>query len=314
MSEIVVGIDVSKASLDVAAVASDFRLITSNDEKGAMVLLDELKRLAPKLVVLEATGGYETVVASVLFTGGLPLVVVNPRHVRDFAKAMGRLAKTDRIDAEVIALFGAAIKPEPRPLKDEQGQALTALITRRRQIMDMITAEGNRLGSSHPSVHPDIRENINWLKGRLKDIDSELLRTVSKHATWKAKADILKTCKGIGKVVSTTFLCSLPELGTLNRRAISALVGVCPFNRDSGKMRGKRTIFGGRATVRAMLYMATLSAVRFNPQIKAFYDRLIKGGKLRKVAMVACMRKLLTVLNAMLRDSKTWSPPIATAP
>jgi transposase len=307
MENITIGIDVSKATLDVAVLPTNQEISVANTETGCRELIVMFRSLSPSLIVLEATGGLETLVAGMLVAEGFRVVVVNPRQVRDFAKATGKLAKTDRIDAKIIARFGEAIKPEPRPFKDEESQALTALITRRRQIVDMITAEKNRLGSSHESVKNDIKETICWLESRLVDIDNDLSKTMSENIVWKEKSEILTSCKGIGKVVSSTLLCSLPELGTLNRREISALVGVCPFNRDSGKMRGKRTIFGGRATVRAMLYMAALSARRFNPAIKSFYDRLIQAGKIHKVAMVACMRKLLTVLNAMLKNMEKWN-------
>jgi transposase len=311
MTDMIIGIDVSKAQLDVAVIPSNERLAVANDEDGCRELTSILKTLAPKLIVLEATGGLQNLVVGILVSEGLPVVVVNPRQVRDFAKACGKLAKTDPIDARVIARFGEAIKPELRPIKDEEHQVLTALMTRRRQIIDMITAEKNRLGSSHQSVKKDIKETIKWLESRLQDVDDDLSKLISENVVWKGKADILITCKGIGTVTSTTFLCALPELGTLNRREISGLVGVCPYNRDSGKMRGKRAIFGGRATVRAMLYMATSSARRFNPAIKTFYDRLRLAGKVHKVAMVACMRKLLTILNAMLKEMKPWSPDFA---
>lgn len=308
MTEKTVGIDVSKASLDVAVLPGGEELRFTNDDTSCRKLAAKLKDLNPKLIVLEATGGLENLVAGILVAEGLPVVVINPRQIRDFAKATGKLAKTDRLDAKVIAHFGQAIKPEPRPFKDDDTQALTALITRRRQIVDMITAESNRLSTSHDSIKNDIRETIEWLQKRLKDIDRDLSKSISDNVAWKAKADILRSCKGIGPVVATTILCSLPELGTLTRRQITALVGVCPYNRDSGTMRGKRAIFGGRATVRAMLYMATLSALRSNPAIKAFYERLRTAGKLRKVSVVACMRKLLTVLNAMLKNMKRWDP------
>jgi len=304
----IIGIDVSKASLDVATRPSNEEVRVANDEPGCRDLISLLKPLSPKLIVLEATGGLENLVTGMLVAEGFPVVVVNPRQVRDFAKATGKLAKTDRIDAKIIAHFGEAIKPEPRAFKDEDSQALTALMTRRRQIIDMITAEKNRLGSSHESVKKDIKETINWLESRLKDIENDLSKAISENVVWQEKSKILTTCKGIGPVSSTTVLGSLPELGTLNRREITALVGVCPYNRDSGKMRGKRTIFGGRANVRAVLYMATLTAIRFNPPIKEFYDRLTKAGKLHKVAMVACMRKLLTVLNAMIKTMTPWNP------
>jgi transposase len=306
MNNLIIGIDVSKATLDVAVIPSNEETSVANNESGCRELIVLFRSLNPKLVVLEATGGLQNLAAGMLTAEGFPVVVINPRQIRDFAKAIGKLAKTDRVDAKIIARFGEAVKPEPRHLKDEESQALTAVMTRRRQIIDMITAEKNRLGSSHASVRKDIKETISWLEKRLADIEKDLSKSLHGNIVLKQKSEILTSCKGIGPVVSTTFLCSLPELGTLNRREISALVGVCPFNRDSGKMRGKRTIFGGRATVRAMLYMATLSAIRFNPAIKGFYDRLVQAGKLHKVAMVACMRKLLTILNAMLKNMKKW--------
>lgn len=310
MTETFIGIDVSKATLDVAVFPSDEETSVPNNEAGCRDLIVKLKSIKPKLIVLEATGGLQNLVAGMLIAAELPVAIINPRQLRDFAKATGKLAKTDRIDAKIIARFGEAIKPEPRPIKDDNNQALTALMTRRRQIIDMITAEKNRLGSSHVSVKKGIKETISWLEKRLAEIDKELSKTINKNEVWKGKIEILTTCKGIGPVVSTTLVCSLPELGTLNRHKISALVGVCPFNRDSGTMRGKRTIFGGRATVRAMLYMATLSAIRSNTAIKNFYDRLTKAGKLHKVAMVACMRKLLTVLNTMLKNMVPWDPNV----
>jgi transposase len=306
MENITIGIDVSKNSLDVAVMPTNQEMSVANDELGCRELIAVLKSLKPQLIVLEATGGLENLAVGMLAAEGFPVAVINPRQVRDFAKATGKLAKTDRIDAKIIARFGDAVKPEIRPFKDEESQVLTALITRRRQIVDMLTAEKNRLGISHKSVHKDIRETIAWLEKRLAEIDNDLGKMMRQNKAWKGKNDILTSCKGVGTVVSATLLCSLPELGTLNRREISALVGVCPFNRDSGKMRGKRTVFGGRATVRAMLYMATLSAKKFNPAIKCFYDRLIKAGKLPKVAITACMRKLLTILNAMLKNKEKW--------
>lgn len=310
MTDKTVGIDVSKAKLDGAILPGGEEFCFSNDEASCRALAAKLKDLKPTRIVLEATGGLENMVAGILTAEGLPVVVINPRQIRDFAKAMGKLAKTDRLDAKIIAHFGQAIKPEPRAIKDDQAQALTAIIARRRQIVDMITAEKNRLSMSHESVKKDIRETIEWLQKRLKDINDDLSKNVQANNVWKAKVDILQTCKGIGPGNSTMMICSLPELGTLNRREIAALVGICPYNRDSGTMRGKRAIFGGRASVRAMLYMGTLSALRSNPAIKAFYERLVKAGKLRKVAIVACMRKLLTILNAMLKNMRPWDPQL----
>lgn len=310
MTDKTVGIDVSKAKLDGAILPGGEEFTTSNDEAGCRALATKLKDIQPTRVVLEATGGHENLIAGILSAEGLPVVVVNARQVRDFAKATGKLAKTDRVDARILARFGEAIKPEPRPLKDDEAQAVTAIITRRRQIVDMITAEKNRLAISHESVKKDIRETIEWLQKRLEDINNDLSKNIEANNVWKAKIDILQTCKGIGPGNSAMMVCSLPELGTLNRREMAALVGICPYNRDSGTMRGKRAIFGGRASVRAMLYMGTLSAIRCNPVIKAFYQRLINAGKLRKVAIVACMRKLLTILNAMLKNMTPWNPQL----
>lgn len=300
------GIDVSKASLDVAVLplAQDRRF--TNDEVGVTALVVWAQALKPDLIVLEATGGLQMLATGMLVAAGLPVAVVNPRQVRDFARATGKLAKTDRIDARVIAQFGQAIQPEVRPLKDEATQALAALIARRRQMVDMLTMEKNRLGMSHQRVHKNIKQTITWLTKRLAKVDSELAAAIQASPVWREKEEILTSAKGVGAVLSTTLLAGLPELGTLNRRQISALVGVCPFNRDSGKMRGKRTIFGGRADVRAVLYMGALAAKRFNPVIKEFYERLIKAGKLPKVALTACMRKLLTILNAMIKNKQKW--------
>lgn len=300
------GIDVSKASLDVAVLPLAQDRSFTNDEVGVTELVAWAKTLKPDLIVLEATGGLQMLVTGMLVAAGLPVAVVNPRQMRDFAKATGKLAKTDRIDARVIARFGLAIQPEPRPLKDEATQELTALIARRRQIVDMLTAEKNRLGISHNRVRREIKRHIAWLEKRLSGVDGELAQAIKDSPAWREKEEILTSVKGVGAVLSTTLLAGLPELGSLNRRQISALVGVCPFNRDSGKMRGKRIIFGGRADVRAVLYMGALAAKRFNPVIKAFYERLIKAGKLPKVALTACMRKLLTILNAMIKNKQKW--------
>ena len=237
------------------------------------------------------------------------MAVVNPRQVRDFAKATGRLAKTDRIDAQVIAQFGQAINPVPPALKDEETQRLSALLVRRRQLVDMLTAEKNRFSRAHLRIQKDVKQHITWLEKRIAKTEGELATAIKASPIRRAKEKILTSAGGVGPVLATTLLCRLPELGDLNRRQISALVGVCPFNRDSGTMRGKRSIFGGRADVRAALYMSTLAATRFNPPIKAFYDRLIHAGKLPKVALTACMRKLLTILNAMVKNHQPWQPP-----
>jgi transposase len=266
------------------------------------------------LIVLEATGGLETPVVTALVEAGWPVAVINPRQARDFAKATGRLAKTDALDAEVLAHFGHAIRPEPRPWKDAEAQALTALIQRRRQVVAMLTAEKNRLASAHPRVQPDIEATIAWLEQRLKDHDGDLQRQLRASPLWREQDDLLRGVPGIGPVTAVILLAALPELGTLDRRQISALVGVCPFNRDSGQCRGRRMIFGGRAGVRAVLYMATVTASRCNPVIHAFYQRLRAAGKPAKVALTACMRKLLTILNAMLKTKTPWQPPAACKP
>ena len=245
---------------------------------------------------------------------GLPVVAVNPRQVRDFAKATGRLAKTDALDAAVLALFADRIRPEVRPLPDEETRELEALVVRRRQVVDMITAEKNRLGAAPPSkrVRTAIGKTIKWLQKQLEEIDNDLDGAVRKSPVWREKEDLLKSVKGVGRVMSRTLLSLLPELGTLGRRQIAALVGVAPLNRDSGTQRGRRIVWGGRANVRAVLYMSALAAARSNPTIRAFYKRLVAAGKLPKVALVACMRKLLTILNAILRTNTPWTSEKAT--
>lgn len=306
MQRIVIGIDISKNRLDLATLPSSKSMSFDNSEVGCKDLIDAIKPLMPDLIVLEATGGFEHLVAGALVEEGFDVAIVNPRQVRDFAKATGKLAKTDKLDAFVIAQFALMVQPEPRAMKDEQSQKLTALVIRRRQLLDMLTAEKNRLGISHISVHNDIRKTITWLESRLKEIDKDLGQLIKKDVNWQRKSEILTSCKGVGTVTAVTMLSMLPELGTLNRRKISALVGVSPYNRDSGKTKGKRFIFGGRAAVRAVLYMAALSATRWNPVINQFYNRLIAAGKASKVALTACMRRLLTILNAMVRTGQTW--------
>jgi len=307
-----VGIDVAKLTLDMHLLPIQQSFQFTNDEAGHDALVTRLKADPVHLIVLEATGGFQVPVAAKLANAGLPVAIVNPRQVRDFAKALGKLAKTDGIDAQVLALFARAIEPQPRPLPDTDTRHLAALITRRRQLIDMRTAEQNRLAGTHVTLRNDIQAHIHWLNQRVNDVDNDLDQTLRQSPLWLEQARLLESAKGIGSTTSATLLALLPELGQLNRREISALVGVCPFNRDSGEMRGKRTIFGGRAAVRAALYMATLSAIRYNPSIKTFHSRLIAAGKRPKVAIVACMRKLLTILNAMLRDHKPWN--LATNP
>jgi transposase len=304
--EVFVGIDVSKEKLDVAVRPSGELMSFSNDEDGISVMADFIKPFSPLLIVFEATGGLETASVGMLAAKGLPVVVINPRQVRDFAKATGRLAKTDAIDAHVIARFGEAVRPEVRPLKDEETKRLAALITRRRQIVEMITAEKNRLSRTTPWTLKDIQNHVAWLEKCLKKADKNLNDLLRKSPVWREKNDILQSTPGVGPVLSMTLLSNLPELGALNRKQIAALVGVAPLNRDSGSFRGKRMIWGGRASIRSVLYMSVTCAIRFNPVIKKFYQRLRDAGKLHKVAMTACMRKLLVILNTMIKNRTCW--------
>jgi transposase len=306
--KIVIGIDVSKASFDVAVYPTGESWNSSNDKADIAALSQRLQELAPGLIVLESTGGLELPLVSELVALSLPVVVVNPRQVRDFAKAVGKLAKTDSIDAHMLAKFGQAVRPEIRPLKDEQTQELTALLVRRRQVVDMLTAEKNRLqGVSSKRVRSDIVAHIKWLEKRLKDVDGGLRKFIEASPVWHVKDKILQSTPGVGPVLSLTLIANLPELGSLNRKQIAALVGVAPLNRDSGFFRGSRSVWGGRAHVRSVLYMSTLAAVRCNPALKSFHQRLIDAGKKPKVALTACMRKLLTILNAMIRDQNLWA-------
>ena len=261
--------------------------------------------------MLEATGGLESAVAGELVAAGLEVTVVNPRQVRDFARATGRLAKTDAIDAGMLARFGEAVQPEARALPDAQTQELRGLVARRRQVVAMLTAECNRLPRATKRVRPQIKSHIAWLRRQLDSLDQELAALVQTSPLWRARENLLSSVPGIGPVTATCLLAELPELGRLNRKQIAALVGVAPHNRDSGTYRGKRSVWGGRAPVRASLYMATLVATRFNPVIKIFYDRLCAAGKPKKVALTACMRKLLTILNRMLNTQSPWKPTTA---
>jgi transposase len=303
-----VGIDVSKATLDVHVLPQGESFSVVRDGAGITALVERLRALTPQLIVLEATGGFEQVVSGALGGAGLPVAQINPRQIRDFARALGRLAKTDRIDAAVIALFAERVKPEARPLPDEQARLLDELVTRRRQVIEMIVAEGNR-GRELESrrIKKRIGRHLETLQEELSEIDRELDTTIRGTPIWREKEELLKTATGIGDVTARTLIAELPELGTLDRRKIAALVGLAPFNRDSGMMRGRRTTWGGRAAVRSALYMAALSAIRHNAVIRAFHQRLVAAGKRPKVAIVACMRKLLTILNAMIRDGKEWA-------
>lgn len=308
-TQVFVGIDVSKAQLDLA-LRPEGRFSAPNDEAGCAQVLERLRAVSPTLVVLEATGGLEIPLTGVLAAAGVPVVVVNPRQVRDFAKATGKLAKTDALDAQTLAHFAEVIRPELRPLPDEQTQALAAILARRRQLVEMLTAEKNRLASARPPVRKSLRTHITWLERELSHTDRDLAHAIRKSPVWREKEELLQSTPGVGPVVTTTLLANLPELGTLTAKQIAALVGVAPFNRDSGTLRGTRTVWGGRAQVRAVLYMGTLVATRFNPVIRAFYQRLCAAGKPKKVALTACMRKLLIILNAMLKHRTPWRPEL----
>jgi transposase len=300
-----VGIDVSKDRLDVHMRPSGQTFVVPRDGKALEQLVSDLRALAPTLIVLEATGGFEITVAAALASAGLPLAVVNPRQIRDFARATGRLAKTDALDAQIIALFAERIRPEPRLLADADSQTLAELVARRRQVVEMLGMETNRLYQARsPRVQSMIKATLKTLKAQLAGLDRDIDDTVRRSPIWRAADDLLTS--GVGDVTAHTLIADLPELGQLDRRRIAALVGVAPINRDSGQMRGKRTIAGGRADVRSALYMATLSAIRWNPIISQHYKSLVERGRPKKVALVACMRRLLGILNAIMRTNIPW--------
>jgi transposase len=305
-AEIFVGIDVSKAWLDIAVHEQEEAFRTGNDDTGIASLVKRLKKLRPTLIVLEPTGGLEMLVIAELAHAGLPVVAINAKRVRDFARATGRLAKTDKLDAKVLAHFAAAVRPALRSLRSEEEEQLTALLTRRKQVLDMLTMEKNRLVTVRAKMRSEIASHIQWLSKNLKALDKEIADFVESTPVWKEKDALLQSVPGVGPVTSTTLLGMLPELGQLNRQEIAALVGVAPVNKDSGKKQGKRRVYGGRASVRSVLYMAALAATNFNPVIRKFYERLIKHGKEKKVALTACMRKLLVILNAMMHTNQPW--------
>lgn len=302
-----VGIDVAKDKLDIAVDPAGQAWSAVNNDSGISQVVASLEELAPTLIVMEATGGLEGPLAAALALAGMPVVIVNPRQVRDFARATGKLAKTDTLDAHVLAQFAARVQPTVRPLPDDKAQEFTAILARRRQVMEMLIAERNRLASVRAqSVKTRIQAHVTWLEQELDSTNRELGSSVRKSPLWRAKDSLLQGVPGVGPVLSATLLSHLPELGTLNRKQIAALVGLAPLNRDSGTLRGKRSIWGGRAHVRAALYMGTLVATRHNEVIRAFYHRLCLAGKPKKVALTACMRKLLTILNSMLKHHTRW--------
>ncbi len=312
---VVVGIDVSKRRLDVCLMPDGEAFAVANDQRGIDELLSRLEEVCPELVVLEATGRYERPAAAAIAASGIAVAVVNPRQTRDFAKATGRLAKTDKIDAGVLARFAEAVGPRPSVLPDEESSALQAILTRRRQLLEMLVAENNRLQMAPEAVARRIRAHMEWLRKEIERTDGELDEAIASSTTFKENEALLRSVPGVGPVLARTLLAELPELGTLESKRLCAfLVGVAPFNRDSGTLHGKREVWGGRAPVRAALYMGALVATRHNPHIKEFYERLLAAGKPKKVALVACMRKLLSILNAVMRDRAIWRCPHALTP
>lgn len=308
-----IGIDVAKRQLDVSERPSGEQWAMTNDAGGLKGLVERFQAGgAIALIVVEATGGYEIAVVAALTAAELPVVVVNARQVRDFARAVGKLAKTDAIDAAVLAHFAEAVRPEVRALPDELTQTLQSWLARRRQVLEMLQTEEQRLAIAGRGLRPQIQQHVEWLRRQLRDVDGELQGLLRASPIWREQENLLRTVPGVGPVLATTLLADLPELGRLNRRQIAALVGVAPLNRDSGQQRGLRHIWGGRAPIRTVLYMATVSAVRCNPVVRAFFERLCAAGKPKKVALTACMRKLLTILNAMMHTRTRWQP-VATA-
>lgn len=305
-----VGIDVSKASLDVYLRPSSKQFQVPNQASGIAGLIEQLQSFEIQQVILEASGGLELETAQALQKHGFAVSIINPRQGRDFAKACGKLAKTDRIDASVLAHFGQAMQPAVTVLSSASEQALQEAVTRRRQLVEMLTAEKNRQGKMRGKMRQNIGAHLEWLEERIRELDEEIEQLSQSQAEWQSRIALLRSVPGIGKVIATTLVAALPELGQVSDKRISALVGVAPFNRDSGKYRGSRTIWGGRASVRAVLYMGVLVAVRHNSVLRAFYARLLAQGKAKKVALIACMHKLLRMLNAMIRDGKPWQPPV----
>ena len=311
MTKQVVGIDVGKEQLDVGLTGQKRVQTWDNDEAGRAELSEWVVEQAPQLVVVEASGGYEAAIVSELVDCGLAVALVNPTRVRAFARAEGLLAKTDKIDARLIARFGATMKPEPQARRDQNQLELNQWVTRRRQLVLMVTAEKNRLQTAAPAMQAHISKHIAWLQADIELLEQQINQAIAANPHWAETAKRVESVPGVGSITASTLVADLPELGQLNRQKIAALVGVAPFNHESGKQRRQRRIFGGRASVRSVLYMATLSAVRHNPVIKSFYQRLLAKGKLKKVALTACMRKLLVILNAMVKTGQDWSPTIS---
>lgn len=308
MTETVIGIDVGKEKLDVNRIGQKKVKAWNNEPSGREKLSEWIEKQEPKLVVMEASGGYEAALASELYERGVTVAVVNPTRVRAFAKAEGLLAKTDKIDARMIARFGAMMKPKAQERRDQAQQVLNQWVTRRRQVVEMMVSEKNRLQTAPEGIRADIERHIEWMTTEIEALEKLINQAIIDNPTWRETARRVQTMPGIGAITASTLVADLPELGQLNRQKIAALVGVAPFNRDSGKRRGKRHIFGGRASIRSVLYMATLSAIKHNPVIKSFYQRLVDKGKLKKVALTACMRKLLVILNSMVKSQQDWRP------
>ena len=306
LAKVYAGVDVSKGRLDIAVEGSKECWSFTNDAEGIRRAVDKLSQVNPQTVVVEATGGIEMAFVGSLVVAGILVAVVNPRQIRDFAKATGRLAKTDRLDAAILADFGAKVNPPVRPLPDAEAQQLKTLVTRRRQLQEMITAERNRLSSLRGAVRERVKCHIAWMQAEMKQTDDDLRDSLQQSAIWKEKDRLLQSVPGVGPVLSATLIAGLPELGTLNRKQIAALAGVAPFNHDSGTIHRKRRVWGGRTLVRPSLYMSALVATRYNPVIRAFYKRLCDKGKAKKVALTACMRKLLTILNVMFKTRSAW--------
>lgn len=312
-NECFIGIDVSKHQLDVAVWGQEGVCGQANDERGIRSLVECFKDQQPTLVIVEASGGLEVPLVAELAFANLPVTVVNPLRVRQFARSTGQMAKSDKLDARILAHFAQAVRPELRPLKTEDERLLSALVSRRRQLVSMLSMEKNRRATVHGRLNDNLEEHIVWLSAEIASLETEIDQFIRCSPLWQEKAELLHSVPGVGPATASTLLAELPELGTISRQEVAALVGVAPLNRDSGKYRGKRHIYGGRASVRKTLYMATLVATRCNPTIRTFYQRLLNYGKPKKVALVASMRKLLTILNAIIRQSKPWDHSLSNA-